>query len=43
MKKILEWIKALPWSKAAKAALQIVVPAADYASAPLLPCARSTR
>ena len=28
MKSIIEWLKALPWAKAAKAALQIIVPAA---------------
>ena len=36
MKKILEWLKALPWSKAAKAALQIIVPAAVGSGAAIL-------
>ena len=36
MKKILEWLKALPWAKAAKAALQIIVPAAVGSSAAIL-------
>ena len=36
MKKILEWLKTLPWSKAAKAALQIIVPAAVGSGAAIL-------
>ena len=36
MKKILEWLKALPWAKAAKAALQIIVPAAVGSGAAIL-------
>ena len=36
MKKILEWLKALPWAKAAKAALQIIVPAAIGSGAAIL-------
>ena len=36
MKKILELLKALPWSKAAKAALQIIVPAAVGSGAAIL-------
>ena len=36
MKSILEWLKALPWAKAAKAALQIIVPAAIGSGAAIL-------
>ena len=36
MKNIIEWLKALPWSKAAKAALQIIVPAAVGSGAAIL-------
>ena len=36
MKQILEWLKALPWAKAAKAALQIIVPAAVGSGAAIL-------
>ena len=36
MKEILEWLKALPWAKAAKAALQIIVPAAVGSGAAIL-------
>ena len=36
MKKILEWLKALPWASAAKAALQIIVPAAIGSGAAIL-------
>ena len=36
MKKILEWLKALPWAKAAKAALQIIIPAAVGSGAAIL-------
>ena len=36
MKKILEWLKVLPWAKAAKAALQIIVPAAVGSGAAIL-------
>ena len=36
MKKILEWLKGLPWAKAAKAALQIIVPAAVGSGAAIL-------
>ena len=36
MKSIIEWLKALPWAKAAKAALQIIVPAAIGSGAAIL-------
>ena len=36
MKNIIEWLKALPWAKAAKAALQIIVPAAIGSGAAIL-------
>ena len=36
MKSIIAWIKALPWAKAAKAALQIIVPAAIGSGAAIL-------
>ena len=36
MKKIIEWFKALPWKSAAKAALQIIVPAAIGSGAAIL-------
>ena len=36
MKKILEWLRALPWASAAKAALQIIVPAAIGSGAAIL-------
>ena len=36
MKKVLAWLKALPWKSAAKAALQIIVPAAVGSSAAIL-------
>ena len=36
MKNIIEWLKALPWAKAAKAALQIIVPAAVGSGAAIL-------
>ena len=36
MKRIIEWLKALPWAKAAKAALQIIVPAAVGSGAAIL-------
>ena len=36
MKKIFKWLKALPWAKAAKAALQIIVPAAVGSGAAIL-------
>ena len=36
MKSIIEWLKALPWTKAAKAALQIIVPAAIGSGAAIL-------
>lgn len=36
MKTILTWLKALPWAKAAKAALQIIIPAAVGSGAAIL-------
>jgi len=36
MKKVLAWLKALPWKSAVKAALQIIVPAAVGSSAAIL-------
>ena len=36
MKSIIEWLKALPWAKAAKSALQIIVPAAIGSGAAIL-------
>ena len=36
MSKIWAWLKALPWKSAAKAALQIIVPAAVGSSAAIL-------
>ena len=36
MKSIIAWLKALPWASAAKAALQIIVPAAIGSGAAIL-------
>ena len=36
MKKVLAWLKALPWKSAAKAELQMIVPAAVGSSAAIL-------
>ena len=36
MKKLIEWLKGLPWAKAAKAAAQIIIPAAVGSGAAIL-------